>query len=168
MGQTIKKGQHLRNQADDVEIIDRQDKLILAKISCNGTTYMDISSVQVDSYGEEHFFPSRNANGLTEPTPGGAKIPKPFSEMMIRFNELVENNRKVEASQKASYEAREQKTMTRATRIRIVRDFRDEARTQLAALVNGESPIETILDNKKAMAYAGQITFAEHILNVIR
>jgi hypothetical protein len=169
MAQTIKKGMRIRDLADDVEIIDRQDRLVLAKITCNGTTFLDISSVQVDSYGAEHFVPSQNNNGLTEITQGSQKVPKPFGEMMVKFNELVENNRRVEASQKASFETREQRTMTRAARIRIVRDFRDQARTNLAAVVNAENvPIESILDNKKAMQYASEINFAEEILNIIR
>lgn len=165
---TIKKGDKFRNNADDVEVLDRRENLILATVSGNAGTYYDISRPFIDSSGDEHFMPSPNANGLIETVPGGQKTPRPLAEMRIKFNTLVEEIEMSRRNKAESLASIDKRTATRAARIIEVRNARDDARTALAALVNGDVPITTAIQTKKAAQLTAEITKCETILTIIR
>lgn len=164
----IKKGDKFRHNADDVEVLDRRENLILATVSGNAGTYYDISTPFVDNSGDEHFSPSPNANGLIETIAGGQKTPRTLAEQVIRFNERCEAIEMDRRNKAAALETIEKRTATRAARIIEVRNARDDARSELAALVNSDVPITTAIQTKKAAALATEITKCEQILTIIR
>lgn len=166
----IKKGSKFKNNSDDVVIIEREGHLILSKITMgypgSETEFFDIGQVAIDSSGVEHFQPSMNNNGLTDNN--NVKTPKPEAEMRIRFYQKVEElelSRRSKAETLATYNTRAD---NRVKRVSVVKDLRDQARSELAGLVNGDSPLNDVLINKRAAALTAEISKCEQILNVIR
>lgn len=164
----IKVGNQFRHNADDITILDRRGDLILAKIVGGFGTYYDISQPKIDSYGDELFWPSPNANGLQEIIAGGQKVPKSMETMTAIFNEraeTIETSRRSKAEALATFNKR---TDNRATRIGVVKEIKNAAVSELAAITNGDKPLNDVIISKRALQLASTITVCEQVLNVVR
>jgi hypothetical protein len=165
----FKKGSRFMQNANQCEILDRDDYLTLTKVTMsNGGVYYDISKVLSDGDGREHFQLSPNANGLLETIVGSQKTPKSLAEMQIKFNTLTEDLATSRRSTAESQQSNDERTVTRARRIWEVKANRDEARSALAAEVNNGKPLSLVLKSKKTQQLAAEIMAAEMILTVIR
>lgn len=168
----FKKGSKFRHLSSDVEIIERYDNLLLAKITPDlSAGYYDISNVQLDNYGEEQFYPSPNGNGLKSDTiPGEQRQPKSLDEMQQAFDNLVTAAKKkaiaaAEARERA--EAREQELVDKKRKGQEAKDHRKALNDQLKALVATSSDLKDFTTNKTVKKIAEEIYITELFISNI-
>lgn len=160
----IKKGSKLRHLNFDVEIIQRQDSLVLAKIQPDfSQAYYDISTVQLDSYGDENFFPSYTANGLAETLQGSQKTIKTLEVMQLAFDELVAKNKKqsiAEAEAKERMRIREEATVARKRKSSQAQEHYKGIEIQIRKLVAESPTAADFIRSKKAQKLALELHMA--------
>lgn len=167
----FKKGFNFRHLQSDVEIIERYDNLILAKIQPDfGQAFWDISSIQRDGNGDEHFYPSPNGNGLkAELVDGGPREPKSFEEMQRQFDDLVTAAVKREIAAAEAKDAairREQEFVDRKRKGQQAKDHRKALNDQLRAIV-ATTDLTDFISSKKAKKIAEEIYLTELFISNI-
>lgn len=168
----IKKGIKFRHLTNDIEVIERYDNLLLAKIQPDfGPAYYDISTVQLDGYGDEQFYPSMNGNGLrTELVEGGPRESKSFEEMQTAFDDLVTaaKKRAIAASEaRERAEAREKEFVDKKRKGQEAKDHRKALNDQLKALVATATDLKDFTTSKKVQKIAAEINLTELFISNI-
>jgi hypothetical protein len=165
----IKVGQRYRWNPDDCTILEREDHFILSKlVSDNGLISYDISTISHTPNGDEFYSPSLNRNGLYEPTTGATKQPLPFEAMKARFDEIVANDRKVKASQKAADEARETAFSTRLWKIQQAKELRAAAEKTIAEVMGASRSVERAVNDPRIIDAVEQISIINATISYIR
>lgn len=161
----FKKGFQFRHNASDVEIINRHDNLILAKISPDfGPAYYDISSVKYDTSGVEHYEPSPNSNGLYEVMQGAPPRIKSLDEMQQAFDDLVTDAKKraiaaAEARERA--EAREKAFIARKQKGKEAMDRSKALNDELRRLAAEAPDVKAFTDSKRVHKIAEELNLLE-------
>ena len=167
-----KKGVRFANFTDEVEILEREDHIVLAKITPNtagpGLVSYDISSIALDRDGQEVYGPSRHRNGMTpESEPGSVRTPKSLELMRAEFNRVVEATRKERRAAKEAADRFSTLGVDKRLKVETAKKRRAEYESALAERLQGRS-IETALDDKKTRELAVQIATLNTLINYIR
>lgn len=171
MKQTLKSGQKYRINADDCELLQVEDNLVLSKIvGPYGATRYDISSAQIDSAGDEVYRPSMNANGLVEvdSIAGSQKTPRSLEEMTEKFTTIVEGNRKSAESKKKAAQEREEAFSSRAWKINVAKDLRAEAEKTIFDVMSTSKSIERAVADPRLKSAVETAEIISKILPYIR
>lgn len=161
----FKKGFQFRHNANDVEIINRHDNLVLARITPDfAQAFFDISTIKLDGSGGEHFDPSYFGNGLTETLPGAPKVPKSLEEMRLQFDNLVAAAMKREISAAEARDAairRELEFVDRKRKGQEVKDRTKVINDELRQLAIEARDMKDFASDKKVQKLAHELSLLD-------